>query len=84
MASCIHLQDLVFGASKDGDSINIVAVLIVKNEKIFIAGDGCDGEGTCLVTVNCASDRFTCNIDVVGAFNCWSGSCWHFGDCIDG
>ena len=51
MANFMHLQDLVFGTSRDGDGINVVAVLIVQDKEIFVATDGRDGHCSSLVVV---------------------------------
>ena len=71
MASFIRLQDLVFGAIRDGDGINVVAVLIVQDEEIFVVTDGyCSS----LVVVYLASNRSTRSVDIVCVCNGKSGS----------
>ena len=77
MARFIRFQHLVFGASRDGDGTNVVAVLIVQDEEITFATDGRDGHRSSLVVVYLASNWFICGVDVAFVCNGKSGSRWH-------
>ena len=80
----VGAKDLEFGSEWDGDSIYVVAVLIIQHEEVFVAGDGCDGQSTCLITVYCASDGFTGCVYVVGTVDWGSYTRGYLRDCING
>ena len=66
MVRLVGPEDLESGSRWDGDSIYVVAVLVIQNEEVYVAEDGSNGISTCLITLYCASDGIACCVYVVG------------------